>query len=68
MIGVGKFRLAPQQEAAYPWVKSLSLSSPPAEVVARVVTVLEEMGLEVVGSDVSAGLVEVAKVEPGHSP
>ena len=47
--------LAPQQQAAYPFLKSLTLAAPVDAVVERVSEVLESMGLDVVNTFVSGG-------------
>jgi len=51
-------RIAPLQEAAYPWLRPLTLSSPPAEVLKKAQDVLENMGLDVVAVDPGKGIVE----------
>jgi uncharacterized protein (DUF1499 family) len=50
--------LGPQQQAAYPEVKSLTVAGTIAEVVPRVVSALEAMGLEIVAVDAGSGIVE----------
>lgn len=50
--------LAPQQTAAYPWVKPLTLMAPVDEVVDRAEAVMRDMGLEIVSSNKNTGLVE----------
>jgi uncharacterized protein (DUF1499 family) len=50
--------LAPQQIAAYPWVKPLTLMAPVDEVVDRAEAVMRDMGLEIVSSNKTTGLVE----------
>ena len=50
--------LAPQQPAAYPWVKPLTLMAPVDEVVDRAEAVMRDMGLEIVSSNKTTGLVE----------
>ena len=50
--------LAPQQTAAYPWVKPLTLMAPVDEVVDRAEAVMRDMGLEIVSSNKTTGLVE----------
>ena len=50
--------LAPQQTAAYPWVKPLTLMVPVDEVVDRAEAVMRDMGLEIVSSNKTTGLVE----------
>lgn len=50
--------LGDQQRQAYPWVKSYISPVPPAQMIAKVVGVLEGMGLEVVSADTVAGRVE----------
>ncbi len=51
-------KLAELQQAAYPWVKSLSLSLPPAQALAAAKTALADMGLEIVNEDAAAGRIE----------
>jgi len=51
-------KLGPLQQAAYPWVRPLDLSSAPAATLARAEDVLEDMGLDVVAVDPEAGTVE----------
>jgi uncharacterized protein (DUF1499 family) len=50
--------LADVQQQAYPWVKTLSLSDSPAIALNNAVTVLNDMGLEVVNVSVDLGIVE----------
>ena len=50
--------LAPQQTAPYPWVKPLTLMAPVDEVVDRAEAVMRDMGLEIVSSNKTTGLVE----------
>ena len=50
--------LAPQQTAAYPWVKPLTLMAPVDEVVDRAEAVLRGMGMEIVSVNKTTGLVE----------
>lgn len=50
--------LGPQQQAAYPEVKSLTVPASVPETVAAVVAALEDMGLEIVSVDQAAGIVE----------
>ena len=50
--------LAPQQTAAYPWVKPLTLMAPVDEVVDRAEAVMRDMGLEIVSVNKTLGLVE----------
>ena len=50
--------LAPQQTAAYPWVQPLTLMAPVDEVVDRAEAVMRDMGLEIVSSNKTTGLVE----------
>ena len=50
--------LAPQQTAAYPWVKPLTLMAPVDEVVDRAEAVLRGMGMEIVSVNKNTGLVE----------
>ena len=50
--------LADQQQAAYPDVQSLELSSAPAATLEQAASALAEMGLEVVNRDPAAGIVE----------
>ena len=50
--------IGPVQQAAYPWVKSLTLASAPGEALTQAVAALEEMGLEIVTTDPVAGIVE----------
>ena len=51
-------KLAGPQQAAYPWVKTLTLSVPPAQALTAARGALEAMGLEIVNEDAAAGLVE----------
>jgi uncharacterized protein (DUF1499 family) len=51
-------KLAGPQQEAYPWVKTLTLSVPPAQALTAARGALEAMGLEVVNEDAAAGLVE----------
>ena len=50
--------LAPQQMAAYPWVKSLTLTASADDVVDRAEAVMRDMGLEIVSANKITGLVE----------
>ena len=50
--------LAPQQTAAYPWVKPLTLMAPVDEVLDRTEAVLRGMGMEIVSVNKTTGLVE----------
>ncbi|MEQ8857261.1 MAG: DUF1499 domain-containing protein [Pseudomonadales bacterium] len=50
--------LAPLQAGAYPWVQTLDSDLDPAAAVARAEQVLQDMGLEVVNVDPTAGRVE----------
>lgn len=50
--------LGPQQQAAYPDVKTLLVSTPVVETLAAVVAAVEAMGLEIVAVDEDAGTVE----------
>jgi len=50
--------LADVQQQAYPWVKTLSLSDSPAIALNNAVTVLNDMGLEVVNVSIDLGIVE----------
>lgn len=50
--------IAPQQRAAYPWLETLQSDLPPDQALERAASVLEDMGLEVVNVDPSAGRVE----------
>ncbi|MGD8831885.1 MAG: DUF1499 domain-containing protein [Pseudomonadales bacterium] len=50
--------IGPQQQSAYPGVKTLVVSSPPGDTLARVVEALEEMGLDIVAVDEPGGIVE----------
>ncbi len=51
-------KLAGPQQEAYPWVKTLTLSTPPAQTLAAARGALEAMGLDIVSEDAAAGLVE----------
>lgn len=51
-------KLAGPQQEAYPWVKTLTLSTPPAQALTAARGALEAMGLEIVSEDAAAGLVE----------
>jgi len=51
-------QLAPLQQQAYPWVKTLESDREPADALARAVQVLEEMGLEIVDVNDAAGMAE----------
>ena len=51
-------KLAAQQQAAYPDLKTLTLSTPVSETVAKVTAALKDMGLEIVSVDEEAGIVE----------
>ena len=51
-------KIGPQQQAAYPEVKSLAVAGSTSETVTAVMTALEDMGLEIVSVDREAGLVE----------
>jgi uncharacterized protein (DUF1499 family) len=51
-------RLAPLQQEAYPEIQPLVTRHPPEAALDRAVTVLSEMGLEVVNVDQAAGVVE----------
>ncbi len=51
-------QLGPQQQAAYPDVKTLALSTAVPETLQSVVAALEDMGLEIVAVDDTAGTVE----------
>ncbi|MEM7219811.1 MAG: DUF1499 domain-containing protein [Pseudomonadota bacterium] len=50
--------LAPQQQAAYPDVKPLDSSLAPEAAIARAQTVLEDMGLEIIGTDAGGSSIE----------
>jgi uncharacterized protein (DUF1499 family) len=50
--------LAEVQQQAYPWVQTLSSADNPAVALMKAVTVLEDMGLEVVNVSADKGLVE----------
>lgn len=50
--------LAGPQLQAYPWVKTLTLSTPPAQALTAARGALEAMGLEIVNENAAAGLVE----------
>jgi uncharacterized protein (DUF1499 family) len=50
--------IAPLQQQAYPWVATLRTDLAPAQALERSVSVLEDMGLEVVNVDETAGRVE----------
>ena len=50
--------LAEQQQAAYPWVKTLETPATPTASFDRAVATLEAMGLEIVNADRGAGIVE----------
>lgn len=50
--------LAEQQRAAYPQIQPLITSQSSEDVIRRAVSVLEGMGLEIVNTDSSAGIVE----------
>jgi uncharacterized protein (DUF1499 family) len=50
--------LAPLQQQAYPWVRPLELPLPPDQALRRAVSVLEDLGLEIVAVDEAAGRVE----------
>ncbi len=50
--------LAPQQQVAYPEVKTLTVSAAPAATVGQVVAALQDMGLEIVAVDEAGGVVE----------
>ena len=50
--------LAPQQQKAYPDVKTLTLGQSPDAVVTKAGSVLEELGIEVVNVDAAKGIVE----------
>ena len=50
--------LAEVQQQAYPWVQTLSLADNPAVALMKAVTVLEDMGLEVVNVSADKGLAE----------
>lgn len=51
-------KLAPLQQQAYPWVRPLELPVAPDQALRRVVSVLEDLGLEIVAVDEAAGRVE----------
>jgi uncharacterized protein (DUF1499 family) len=51
-------KIGPQQQAAYPEVKSLTVSTSKAETIANVVAALVDMGLDIVAVDEAAGTVE----------
>lgn len=51
-------KIGPEQQAAYPAVKTLTVGTSPAETVASVVAALEAMGLEIVAVDAAGGIVE----------
>ncbi|MFU8816302.1 MAG: DUF1499 domain-containing protein [Pseudomonadales bacterium] len=51
-------RVAPLQQQAYPWLRPLSTELPPDQALERAVVVLDDMGLEIVNVDPSAGRVE----------
>ena len=50
--------LAPQQQGAYPDVKTLTVNAAPTATVGQVVSALQDMGLEIVVVDEAAGIVE----------
>jgi uncharacterized protein (DUF1499 family) len=50
--------LAETQQQAYPWVKTMNSATSPAIVLNNAVTVLEDMGLEVVNVSAEEGIVE----------
>ena len=50
--------LAETQQQAYPWVKTMKSATSPAMVLNNAVTVLEDMGLEVVNVSAEEGIVE----------
>jgi uncharacterized protein (DUF1499 family) len=50
--------IGPQQSAAYPEVKTLTVAASPDETIRAVVGALEDMGLEIVAVDEAAGIVE----------
>ena len=54
-------KIGPQQQAAYPEVKTLMVTTSMADTVTNVVAVLEAMGLEVVAVDSAGGLVEATE-------
>ncbi len=51
-------KIAPDQERAYPWVRTLESDLSPDAALDRAETVLEDMGLEIVNVDEVAGRVE----------
>lgn len=51
-------KIGPQQQAAYPEVKTLAVATSKADTVANVVAALEDMGLEIVAVDEAGGIVE----------
>ena len=51
-------KIGPQQQAAYPEVKTLTVAGNSVQTVAAVVDALEDMGLEIVAVDEEAGIVE----------
>lgn len=51
-------KLAPLQQAAYPWVKTLEVPEAPAAVFDRAVAVLKDLSLEVVNADPEAMRIE----------
>lgn len=51
-------KIAPLQEQAYPWVRTLESDLAPDAALDRVETVLKDMGLEIVNVDETAGRVE----------
>lgn len=51
-------KLAPLQQQAYPWVRPLELPIPPDQALRRSVSVLEDLGLDVVAVDEAQGRVE----------
>lgn len=53
--------IAPAQQQAYPWVETLHSDLPPDQALDRAVTVLENMGLEIVNVDEQAGRVEATE-------
>ncbi len=50
--------IGPVQQAAYPWVKTLTLATTPGEALTQAVAALQEMGLDIVATDAAAGIVE----------
>lgn len=51
-------KLAGPQQEAYPWVKTLTLNTPPAQALTAARGALEAMGLDIVSEDAAAGLIE----------